>query len=282
MTLRFACKQGRAHLVVGDEPLLVDLERASNGRFSSEPIAAFHRWDEVREFAASWTGGGEPVDLASLDAPSPWPTQVFGIGLNYRAHAEESGAPIPAVPLTFAKWTSSVAGPGAEIPIASGTVDWEVELVVVVGRGGRGIAEQDAWSHVAGLCVGQDISDRAIQFATQPPQFGLGKSGRNFSPFGPWLTDARDVADRDALTMSCTLNGEEVQRTCTDDLIFSVSRLVSYLSGIVQLLPGDAIFTGTPSGIGAVRKPPVWLKPGDVLVSSIEGLGSIVNRCTAG
>jgi 2-keto-4-pentenoate hydratase/2-oxohepta-3-ene-1,7-dioic acid hydratase in catechol pathway len=161
-------------------------------------------------------------------------------------------------------------------------VDWEVELVVVMSSGGRNIAKADAWKHIAGISVGQDISDRALQFAAQPPHFDLGKSKKNYGPFGPWLVDAAEVADRDALRMTCTLNGEEVQNTLTDDLVFNVGDIVEYLSGIVELLPGDVIFTGTPGGVGVSRKPAVFLKPGDVLVSTIEGIGTTTNKCTQG
>lgn len=282
MTLRFACKNGRSQLVVGPDNTLVDLAEASNGRFTSEPIEAFRRWSEVREFAATVADGDQPFKVDELDAPSPWPTQVFGIGLNYRTHAEESGMQIPTSPLTFTKFSSSVAHGNADIPIVGNAIDWEVELVVVISSGGRNIAVGDAWNHVAGVAVGQDISDRALQFASQPPQFSLGKSRKNFSPFGPWLVDAQDIAQRNALHMTCTLNGERVQDTTTDDLIFGVADIVSYLSGIVQLLPGDVIFTGTPGGVGVSRKPPVFLKPGDVLVSTIDGIGSTTNRCVTG
>lgn len=278
MTFRFASKNGRAQVVATDGTL-VDLAESSGGRFSSEPIDAFRRWNDVRDFAAGIAGGGAPLVQAELDAPSPWPLQVFGIGLNYRSHAEESGMPIPTQPLTFTKFSSSIAGPNADIPIPSPTVDWEAELAVVIAAGGRDIPREKAWDAIAGIAVGQDISDRALQMATQPPQFNLGKSRKNFSPFGPWLVDARDVANRDAMEMRCTLNGEEVQRTVTNDLIFSVSDIVAYLSGIVQLLPGDVIFTGTPAGVGGSRKPPVFLKPGDVLETTIEGIGTTVNRC---
>lgn len=279
MTFRFASKNGRAQLVVGSNNHLVDLAEASNGAFSSEPIEAFRRWSEVRTFAATVTDGGVPCDVNELDAPSPWPLQVFGIGLNYRSHAEESGMDIPKTPLTFTKFSSSVAHGNADIPLGGTSVDWEVELVAVIGEGGRNISKADAWNHVAGICVGQDISDRGLQFASTPPQFNLGKSRQNYSPFGPWLIDAQDVANRDALHMTCSLNGEIVQDTTTDDLIFNVSDIISYLSGIVQLLPGDVIYTGTPGGVGVSRKPPVFLKPGDVLVSTIDGIGTTTNRC---
>jgi 2-keto-4-pentenoate hydratase/2-oxohepta-3-ene-1,7-dioic acid hydratase in catechol pathway len=201
--------------------------------------------------------------------------------LNYRSHAEESGLPIPTSPLTFAKYSSSIAHGDADIPLGGSSIDWEVELVVVIADGGRNIAHENAWDHVAGIAVGQDISDRALQFASQPPQFSLGKSRKNYSPFGPWLIDAADVPERDALHMTCTLNGETVQDTSTDDLIFSVSDIISYLSEIVQLLPGDVIYTGTPGGVGVSRQPAVFLKPGDVLVSTIDGIGTTTNRCIA-
>lgn len=280
MTFRFASQNGRAQLVVGSDNRLVDLAEASQGRFTSEPIDAFRRWNEVREFAATVPDdAGRPCDVNLLDAPSPWPTQVFGIGLNYRSHAEESGLPIPSVPLTFTKYSSSIAHGNADIPVVGSMVDWEVELVVVVADGGRDISVEDAWNHIAGIAVGQDISDRALQFASQPPQFSLGKSRRNYSPFGPWLIDAASVPNRDALEMSCILNGETVQETNTNDLIFGVADIVSYLSSIVQLLPGDVIFTGTPGGVGVSRKPQVFLKPGDVLVSTIGGIGTTTNTC---
>lgn len=279
MTLKLACKDGRAQLVVGPDNNIVDLERASGGKFTSEPIDAFRRWAEVREFAAACTDAGVPCSADELNAPSPWPSQVFGIGLNYRKHAEESGAPIPTSPLTFTKFPSSVGNPNADVPIVGGAVDWEVELVVVISTGGRDIAEPDAWDHVAGVCIGQDISDRKLQMATQPPQFNLGKSRQNYSPFGPWVVDAKDMAGRDSLEISCTVNGTEMQRERTDDLIFNVPQQIAYLSSIVQLLPGDVIFTGTPGGVGMARKPAVFLKSGDVIESVLTGHSRIVNRC---
>ena len=279
MTFKFACKDGRAQLVVGPDNNIVDLEKASNGRFTSEPIDAFRRWDEVRAFAETCTDAGVPCSTDELNAPSPWPSQVFGIGLNYRKHAEESGAQIPTSPLTFTKFPSSVGNPNAEVPIVGGAVDWEVELVVVISSGGRDISEAAAWDHIAGVCVGQDISDRKLQMATTPPQFNLGKSRKNYSPFGPWLVDAKGLAGRDALEISCSVNGTEMQREKTDDLIFGVPQQIAYLSSIVQLLPGDVIFTGTPGGVGMARKPPVFLKAGDVIESELTGLSRITNRC---
>lgn len=266
-----------------DGTAFLDLETASNGAFSPDPMDAFARWDAVRSFDASLPAdafdGGSAIDPAALGAPSPMPFQVFGIGLNYRTHAEESGMPIPSSPLTFTKFTSSIAGPNADIELGSNTVDWEVELVVVISSGGRNITADSAWHHIAGIAVGQDISDRTLQFATQPPQFNLGKSRRGYSPFGPWLVDAADIADRDRMHLSMTLNGTTVQDTLTDDLIFDVPAIVEYLSSIVELFPGDVIYSGTPGGVGMSHKPPVFLKPGDVLVSTIDGIGTTTNRC---
>lgn len=283
--MRFANVRGRASIVLSTTPtggVAADVERASGGKFGADPMQSFSNWQGLRELAAgNLASFGESFTNAQLGAPSPHPAQVFGIGLNYREHATETGAPIPETPLTFTKFASSVNSPFGDVVITVPTADWEVELVAVIGTGGRDIAMEHAWNAVAGLCVGQDISDRLLQRATQPPQFSLGKSRRGYSPFGPWLTDATVVAGRDSLTMHCTRNGSEVQRTSTDDMIFSVPQLIAYLSTIVELLPGDVIYTGTPSGVGGARKPPQFLAPGDVLVSTVEGLGSITNHCTS-
>lgn len=281
MTVRLANIRGRAALVNPEGTRAVDLHKHSHGTFSADPMAVFARWDELRSFATATTDftAGFALVLADLEAPSPRPNQVFGIGLNYRSHAEESGLPIPTSPLTFTKFPSSIAGPFATITLGADNVDWEVELVAVVGSGGRDIPPANAWKHVAGVCVGQDISDRSLQFATQPPQFNLGKSRQGYSPFGPWLVDVVDLPDRDRLRLSMTLNGERVQDTVTDDLIFDVPAIVSYLSSIVELLPGDVIYTGTPGGVGMSHKPPRFLRPGDVIMSELDGVGSMTNHC---
>ena len=275
--MRVANLQGRAVFVTPDN-LAIDIERASNGALPHDPMQLFERWVQVRELAATMHGGMQ-FDVADLDAPSPFPRQIFGIGLNYREHASETGAPIPDTPLTFTKFASAVNKPFGDIPIDVSTTDWEIELVVVIGTGGRNIAESAAWNTVAGICVGQDISDRVLQRATQPPQFSLGKSRRGYAPFGPWLVDATTVTNRDALSLTCTLNGEVVQQSNSNDLIFSIPQLVAYLSTVVELYPGDVIFTGTPSGVGGARTPPRFLSSGDVLISTIDGVGSITNRC---
>jgi 2-keto-4-pentenoate hydratase/2-oxohepta-3-ene-1,7-dioic acid hydratase in catechol pathway len=203
---------------------------------------------------------------------------VFAIGLNYRSHAEESGMAIPTVPATFTKFPASLAGPFDDIEIVGETVDWEVELVAVIGTRADRVEPADAWSHVAGLTVGQDISDRTLQFAAGA-QFSLGKSRRGYGPMGPWLVTADEVNDPDDLALGCSVDGETVQDARTSDLIFSVPQLVAELSAVLPLLPGDVIFTGTPAGIGATRQPARFLQPGQTLETWIEGIGTIRNRC---
>lgn len=281
--MRFANINGRASFVVSYDAAggqALDLEAVSGGRFTSDPMTAFAQWRELRSLALSTDASlARPFTNIDLLAPAPRPAQIFGIGLNYREHATETGAPIPDSPLTFTKFASSVNAPFGNIPIRVPTADWEVELVAVVGSGGRDIPVDSAWTSIAGICVGQDISDRLLQRATQPPQFSLGKSREGYSPFGPWLLDIQAVENPDALTLSCAVNGKEMQRSSTSDMIFSVPQLIAYLSTIVELLPGDVIYTGTPSGVGGARKPPQFLAPGDVIVSAIDGIGTITNQC---
>ena len=185
---------------------------------------------------------------------------------------------VPDVPATFTKFPASLAGPFDDIEIAGDAIDWEVELVAVIGALADRVGEADAWRHVAGLTIGQDISDRQLQFAAGG-QFSLGKSRRGYGPLGPWVVSADEFSDQDDLALGCSVDGVTMQDARTSDLIFSVPRLIAKLSAILPLLPGDVIFTGTPAGIGAVRQPPVFLEPGQTLESWIEGIGTIRNRC---
>lgn len=281
MTTRLASFRSRAHLVMGDEDRLVDIEQASNGSLPSDPMACLAQWDEVRALASSIPVAHDAprAILDTLDCPVPRPRQMFAIGINYRKHAEEMGSTPPDSPLTFAKFQSSLNSPAGNIPIVGDTCDYEAEVVVVISVGGRNITEAEAWNHIAGLCVGQDISDRQLQYSGVPPQFSLGKSRHGFAPIGPWVCDVRNLPNRNELMIGCTINGEVRQNTSTDDMIFDVSQLVSYLSTICELYPGDIIFTGTPSGVGHGRKPPNYLRPGDVIVTSLEGVGMLRNCC---
>src|SRR3954469_9923833 len=195
--MRIAAVDDRLALLHGD--LALDVERASDGRFGADPQAIYERWDEFAAWAEG-ASGGEPY--ASLNAPVPRPRQVFALGLNYADHAAEAGFDLPPMPLTFTKFPSCLAGPEESVAVATPKVDWEVELVVAIGR--RAHRASDGWAHVAGLTVGQDLSAREVQLAGSPPQFSLGKSFPGFGPTGPWVETSRS----DDLAISCTLNGE--------------------------------------------------------------------------
>lgn len=274
--MKIANIDDRAVLVVDDT--VVDVASASDGRFGPDPMDLYDQWDEFAEWASGVGAGTEPLDESALGSPVPRPRQVFAIGLNYRSHAEESGMAVPDVPATFTKFPASLSGPFDEIEVVGDTVDWEVELVAVIGRRADRVAEVDGWDHVAGVTVGQDVSDRVLQFAAGS-QFSLGKSRRGFGPMGPWVVTPDELDDRDDLALGCAVDGEIVQDARTSDLIFSVPRLVAELSAVLPLWPGDVIFTGTPAGVGVTRTPARFLAPGQELTSWIEGIGTIRNRC---
>ncbi|GAB93787.1 fumarylacetoacetate hydrolase family protein [Gordonia rhizosphera] len=280
--MRIANHAGRATLVIGDAGVErgIDLATASDGRFGPDPAPLYDLWPDLCRWAATFdTDSAETIgiDRAELGAPSPSPRQVFAIGLNYHEHAAESGFESPAnLPPVFTKYVSSFSGPDTTVVIPDGgAVDWEVELVAVIGRRATNIGEDQAWGHIAGLTVGQDISERITQTRGPAPQFGLGKSYPGFSPQGPWLVTPDEVPDRDDLELGCTIDGEQMQKGRTRDLIFPVARLVAELSRNVTLYPGDVIFTGTPSGVGAGRDPKRFLAPGEHLDSWITGIGEL-------
>jgi 2-keto-4-pentenoate hydratase/2-oxohepta-3-ene-1,7-dioic acid hydratase in catechol pathway len=269
-------------LVVIDGEQAIDVERASDGRFSADPQAVFERFGEFREWIDGGSpGGGEAYDVQQLGPPVPRPRQVFAIGLNYRDHADEVGLPVDDVPPVFTKFPSCLAGPHAEVPHPGGDVDWEVELVVAIGRPGQSVALDDAWSHVAGLTVGQDISERVLQHAGTLPQFSLGKSYPGCGPTGPWLVTPDELDDPDDLELGCSVNGEVVQQSSTARLLRSVPQLIARLSAVTPLFAGDLIFTGTPSGVGLGHTPPRFLSVGDEVVTRIAGIGELRNRIVA-
>ena len=271
-------------LVILTDNGALDVARASAGRFGPEPQAIYPRWQEFVGWAADVSdAAAELYELDLLRAPAPAPRQSFGIGLNYRDHVTESGFAVPDQPSVFTKFPSCITGPYSDVALPpGGHTDWEVELVAVIGITARGVAEADAWRHVAGLTVGQDISERISQLAGSPPQFSLGKSFPGFGPTGPWLVTIDEFADPDDLELGCSVNGDQMQKARTSYLIISVPQLIAKLSAVVTLLPGDIIFTGTPAGVGMGREPQRWLAPGDELVSYVDGIGELRQRFVAG
>jgi 2,4-didehydro-3-deoxy-L-rhamnonate hydrolase len=276
--MRLANLDGRATLLTGAGAL--DVERGSRGALGPDLPALYERWDAF--LSTEWDLGGaealdDPVPESRLGPPSPAPRQVFAIGLNYRDHVAETGAQLPPEPAVFTKFQSSLAAPFAEVRLPSGNVDWEVELVVVIGTGGRSLDAESAWGSVAGLTIGQDLSERVVQRAAGS-HFSLGKSFPGFAPTGPWLVTPDEFDHPGDLGLSCSVDGEVRQDGRTSNLVFDVPTLIAKLSAVVALLPGDIIFTGTPAGVGMARRPPRFLQPGQVLESNIEGIGTIRQR----
>lgn len=208
--------------------------------------------------------------------------KIIGVGLNYRDHAEETGLPLPKEPTLFLKATSALCGPTDSLvmPRDAKSVDWEVELGVVIGKPGVYIAERDALDYVLGYCIGVDFSERDFQFNRGGQGF-KGKSADTFAPLGPFLATRDEIADPQDLGLRLSVNGVAKQSGSTRDMIFSLAELVSYISRFMSLQPGDVILTGTPAGVGLGQKPPVYLKPGDVVTASIESLGEQTHKVVA-
>ncbi|MFI5040650.1 MAG: fumarylacetoacetate hydrolase family protein [Acidimicrobiales bacterium] len=280
--MKLADHAGRATLVTATDPAMgVDVFDGSDGRLGPDVQQVYDRWAEFERWAGQPVSAPSvPIELSKLGPPAPRPRQVFAIGLNYRRHAEETGATLPPIPATFTKFPACLTGPEATVVLPSANVDWEVELVVVIGRQARHVAEAEAWSHVAGLTIGQDLSERVVQRAAGS-QFSLGKSYEGFGPMGPWVVTPDEFADPDDLAIGCSVDGEVVQDARTSDLVFDVASLIAQLSAVVSLLPGDVIFTGTPSGVGTARIPPRYLQAGQVLESWIEGIGRMRTHLVA-
>ena len=277
MGFKLANIKGRAALL--NEESFYDLEKISEGNLSHDTTnALFHleELDELNNKLNDLEATGK-ISEAEFDAPVSFPKNCYAIGLNYRNHAEEANMTIPEVPMVFTKHTSCLVGATADVEMRSNYVDYEAELVVVIGLSGKDISKDQAWNHVAGLCVGQDISDRPAQFASTPPMFNLGKSFDTFGPMGPALVSPDSLPNKESLVIECKVNDEIRQNDNTDDLIFDVPTIISYLSEIVTLNTGDVIFTGTPGGVGVSQGK--FLKDGDIITTSIEGLGTLTNKC---
>jgi 2-keto-4-pentenoate hydratase/2-oxohepta-3-ene-1,7-dioic acid hydratase in catechol pathway len=236
---------------------------------------------KVRDFVNRPASPRLPLASVRLRAPIPTPRKLICVGLNYRDHAEETGSEIPNVPTIFNKFATAVIGPGDEIvlPKVSNAPDYEAEFAFVIGKGGRRIAA-DSWkNHVFGYTIVNDVSARDYQRATT--QWLMGKTFDTFAPVGPWIVTADEIKDPHALDISMTINGEVLQSSNTSNLIFKIPDLISYLSSVFTLEPGDIVSTGTPAGVGVARKPQRFLRAGDECVVKIAGIGELRNPVVA-
>lgn len=251
--------------------------------FDGPMIDLIRDWGARREGVEAHIrrGQSQPLSETQLEAPIARPGKIFAIGLNYADHIEESKMGVPEHQVWFTKATSAVNGPFdvVEIPKASAFVDYEVELVVVIGTGGRHIPADRALEHIFGYCVGDDVTERTWQQRTS--QWSLGKSFDTHAPFGPWITTRDEIADVHALGLRCLVNGELRQNSNTRHLVFNVFQQIELLSQAMTLEPGDLIFTGTPGGVGVSMSPRKRLQPGDTVRCEIDALGHIENRCEA-
>ena len=278
--VNFEVRPGQAEPGVVDDDRIIPVGAAGYGDLTAIIAGGKVALDRVAGVAA---GGRGAIDAASakLFAPIPRPPKVICVGLNYRDHAMESKMEIPTVPTIFAKFPTSVIGPGSAIvlPKNSAKPDYEAEFAFVIGKGGRHVPADRWQEHVAGYMNLNDVSARDFQMATS--QWMMGKTFDTFCPCGPWLVTADEIADPHALDIKMTINGEVLQHSNTRELIFRIPDLVAYLSSVFTLEPGDIVSTGTPSGVGFARKPPRWLKAGDEAVVEVEGLGSLRNPVVA-
>lgn len=245
-------------------------------------IALMNTWDDVREKLAIWAAGTHPhlaLKDVHLCAPVPRPGKILAMGLNYRDHVEEAHLGTPEEQIWFCKQPTSATGPNDPIyiPPVSDEVDYEAEMVAIIGRGGRYISKEDAPKAVFGFCCGNDVSCRDWQ--SKSSQWMLGKSFDHHAPFGPWVTTTDEVGDPHTLQITCHVNGEERQNSNTSFMIYNVWDQIACISQVMTLEPGDVIFTGTPGGVGLGRRPRAFLKDGDIVHIEIEKLGSIESVC---
>lgn len=264
-------------VVVGDG--IVDIGRRIGARFPTlRDAVAGGALDEIRRHASD--APDLPLSAVKLLPPIPNPDKIVCVGLNYKEHAAEAGAAIPEFPMLFVRLNNTLAAHDSPMirPKLSGDFDYEAELVIVMAKGGRHIAKAAALDHVLGYSCFNDGSIRDFQFKHA---LATGKNFPATGGFGPWIVTRDEIPDPSALTLSARVNGKEVQRSGTDDLIFDVPSIISYVSGFTPLEPGDVIATGTPSGVGFARKPPLWLKAGDVVEVEISGIGVLRNPVVA-
>jgi 2,4-didehydro-3-deoxy-L-rhamnonate hydrolase len=276
---------GAEHLgaVVGDN--VVNLAEASGGKLPNDMRSFLEQGDSAMEMARGLAkeGASSSISLANvrLLAPIMNPSKVVAIGLNYMDHIREQGIKAPSLATMFAKYPSSIVGPGDEIrwdPALTSKVDYEAEMAVVIGKRAYRVQEADAYDYIAGYMNCHDVSARDLQLE-KGDQWIMGKSLDTFCPLGPYLVTKDEVVDPHNLRIRCSLNDQVLQDSNTKELLFKIPYLIAYLSRSFTLMPGDVITTGTPDGVGAFRKPPIWLKHGDEVTVEVEGLGKLTNSC---
>jgi 2-keto-4-pentenoate hydratase/2-oxohepta-3-ene-1,7-dioic acid hydratase in catechol pathway len=271
----------RLGLIANDS--VVDLSDASNGALPADMRSFLEMGAAALQQAQSVASKaeGRPLNEVRVMAPILNPSKIVAIGLNYMDHCREQGIQPPKRPTTFTKFPSSIIGPGDEIrwnADLTQKVDWEVELAVVIGKTARNVSAEDALDYIAGYTICHDVSARDLQLE-KGDQWIVGKSLDTFCPLGPVLVTKDEIADPHNLSLRCLVNGEAVQDSNTKELIFNIPYLIEFLTKGITLLPGDVITTGTPDGVGAFLKPPVFLKDGDEVTVEIGGIGTMTNRC---
>ncbi len=271
----------RLGAVINDS--VIDLADASNGQLPADMRSFLALGDAGIEQARSAVNGasGAPLADVKLLAPITNPSKIIAIGLNYADHCRESGTPTPTRPTTFTKFPSSIVGPGDTIrwdPALTSKVDWEVELAVVIGKTAKHVSAANAFDVIAGYTICHDVSARDLQLE-KGDQWIVGKSLDTFCPLGPWIVTKDEIADPHNLAIRCDVNGKAMQDSNTKELIFNIPYLIEFLTKAITLEPGDIITTGTPHGVGAFMKPPIFLKSGDTVTVAVEGIGEMTNPC---
>jgi 2-keto-4-pentenoate hydratase/2-oxohepta-3-ene-1,7-dioic acid hydratase in catechol pathway len=266
---------------------VVNVPEASGGVLPNHMISLLELGDEglelLEEIADTEIAQaiGVPLREVKLLPPVPDPSKVLAIGLNYLDHIRETNSKTPSIPIMFTKLTSSIIGPGDDIrwdPNETAKVDWEVELAIVIGAHAYRVSEEEAFDYIAGYTVCNDVSARDLQ-GERGDQWIRGKSLDTFCPLGPVLVTRDEIDDPHNLTLRCLVNGQVMQDSNTRELLFKIPHLIAYLSRAFTLYPGDVIITGTPPGVGMGKKPPIFLKHGDVVTCEIEGIGELTNPC---
>jgi 2-keto-4-pentenoate hydratase/2-oxohepta-3-ene-1,7-dioic acid hydratase in catechol pathway len=264
---------------------VINLAEASGGRLPNDMRLFVEQGETALQLAQEIAGqggdNGVPLGDVKILAPISNPSKLIAIGLNYMDHVRESGAKVPQIAVMFTKYTTSIIGPGDDIrwdPAVTSKVDFEAELALVIGKRAKNVKEEEAFDYIFGYLNCHDVSARDLQ-QERGDQWIMGKSLDTFCPLGPYLVTKDEIADPNNLSIKCLVNGKAMQDSNTREMIFKIPYLIAYLSRGLTLLPGDVITTGTPDGVGGARKPPVFLRNGDVVTVEVEGLGQLTNTC---